>query len=93
MSSNNLDKYEDLTCEDLSLKPSTIKQAKFELGKIFNKGFDEEEDKKEGLLKRLSNIEDKNEQQLETTKSKIENIKQVTNFIKEPFSLEAKALI
>ena len=70
LSSNNLDKYEDLTCEDLSLKPSTIEQAKFELGKIFNKGFDEEEDKKEGLLKRLSNIEEKNEQLLETTKKR-----------------------
>ena len=56
LSSNNLDKYEYLTGEDLGLKPSTIEQAKFEyspLGKIFNKRLDEEEDKKEGLLKRL----------------------------------------
>ena len=40
LSSNNLDKYEYLTGEDLDLKPSTIEQAKFEyspLGKIFNK--------------------------------------------------------
>ena len=40
LSSNNLDKYELLTGEDLGLKPSTIKQAKFEyspLGKDFNK--------------------------------------------------------
>ena len=40
LSSNNLDKYEYLTGEDLGLKPSTIEQAKFEyspLGKIFNK--------------------------------------------------------
>ena len=39
--SNNLDKYEYLTSEDLNLKPSTVEQAKFEyspLGKIFNKG-------------------------------------------------------
>ena len=41
LSSNNLDKYEYLTGEDLGLKPSTIEQAKFEyspLGKIFNRG-------------------------------------------------------
>ena len=39
--SNNLDKYEYLTGEDLGLKPNTIEQARFEyspLGKIFNKG-------------------------------------------------------
>ena len=45
-SSNNLDKYEYLTGEDLSLKPSTVEQAKFEyspLGKVFSKGLDEEE--------------------------------------------------
>ena len=54
-SSNNLDKYELLTGEDLDLKPSTIEQAKFEyspLGKIFNKRLSQE-DKKEGVLKRL----------------------------------------
>ena len=40
LSSNNLDKYEYLTGEDLGLKPSTVEQAKFEyspLGKIFTK--------------------------------------------------------
>ena len=60
LSSNNLDKYEYLTGEDLDLKPSTVEQEKFEysaLGKIFNKGLDEEEGKKEGILKRLKNIE------------------------------------
>ena len=59
LSSNNLDKYEYLTGEDLGLKPSTAEQAKFEyspLGKIFNKGLDKD-DKKEGLFKRLKNIE------------------------------------
>ena len=62
--SNNLDKYELLTGEDLDLKPSTIEQTKFEyspLGKIFNKGLSED-DKKEGLFKRLENIKDKNEE-------------------------------
>ena len=56
LSSNNFNKYGHLTGEDLGLKPSTIEQAKFEyspLGKIFDKGLDKDEDKKEGLLKRL----------------------------------------
>ena len=68
--SNNLDRYEYLTGEDLGLKPSTVKQAKFEyspLGKIFNKGFDKD-DKKEALFKRLKNIE--------KTKKKKKNIVQ-----------------
>ena len=61
LSCNNLDKYEYLTGEDLGLKPSTIEQAKFEyspLGKIFNKGLDKD-DQKQGLFKRLKNIESK----------------------------------
>ena len=75
LSSNNLDKYEYLTGEDLGLKPSTIEQAKFEyspLGKIFNKGLDKD-DKKEGLFKRLKNIENKvkdgNKKELEPIKN------------------------
>ena len=66
LSSNNLDKYEYLTGEDLGLKPSTVEQAEFKyspLGKIFNKGLSED-DKKEGILKRIKNIEGKNEEQL-----------------------------
>ena len=62
LSSKNFDKYEILTGEDLGLKPSTIEQTKFEyspLGKIFNKGLSED-DKKEGVLKGLKNIKDKN---------------------------------
>ena len=68
LSSNNLDKYELLTGEDLGLKPSNIEQTKFEyspLGKKFNKGLSED-DKKEGLLKRLKNIKDKNEELINT---------------------------
>ena len=71
LSSNNLDKYEYLTGEDLGLKPSTVEHTKFEyfpLGKIFNKGLKEEE-KKEGLLKRLKNIENKNDELLDGIKS------------------------
>ena len=49
LSSNNLDKQEYLTGEDLGLKPSTIEQAKLEyspLGKSFNKGLDEDDKKR-----------------------------------------------
>ena len=48
LSSNDLDKYEYLTGEDLDLKPNTVEQAKFEyspVGKVFTKGL-EKEDKK-----------------------------------------------
>ena len=64
--SNNLVKYEHLTGENLGLKASTVEQTKFEyspLGKVFNKGLDKD-GQKEGLFKRLKNIEDKNEKQL-----------------------------
>ena len=49
---DDLRKYECLTGEDLGYKPSAFEQAKFDyspLGKVFNKGLDEE-DKKEGLF-------------------------------------------
>ena len=85
LSSNNLDKYEYLTGEDLGLKPSTIEQAKFEyspLGKIFNKVLSED-DKKEGLFKWLKNIEDKNEDQWEVTKDQREKqLKELKNIDK-----------
>ena len=51
-----------------------------------------EDDKKEGLLKKLKNIEDKNKQLLEI-KQKAENIREITDFVKEPLSPEAIALI
>ena len=83
LSSNNLDKYEYLTGEDLGLKPSTVEQAKFEyspLGKIFNKGLSEE-DRKEGLFKRIKNIEGKNEEQLKAIedqgKKQLEQLKNI----------------
>ena len=46
LSSNNLEKYEYLTCEDLVLKPSTVEQAKFDyspLCKILNKGLSKDD--------------------------------------------------
>ena len=67
-SSKNLDKYELLTDEDLDIKPSVFEQTKFEyspLYKVFNKGLSED-DKKEGILKRLENIKDKNKELLNT---------------------------
>ena len=76
LSSNNLDKYEHLAGEDLGLKPNTVKQAKFEyslLGKFFTKGLEKEDVKKEGLLKRLTNIEDKNETQLKAIEDQGKN--------------------
>ena len=53
--SNNFDIYKYLTGEDLGLKPSTVKQARFEyspLSKLLNKGLKEEQ-KKAGPLKIL----------------------------------------
>ena len=52
--SNNLDKYEYLTGEDLGLKPSIVVQAKFEyspLRKFLNKGLDKNDKKKKDCLK------------------------------------------
>ena len=51
------------------------------MGKVFNKGLDEEEDKKEGILKRLKYIGGKNEAQLKTIKDQgkkqLEEIKNI----------------
>ena len=71
-SSGELDKYEYLTGEDLVYKPDAVQKAKFEyspLGNVFNKGLDKN-DKKEGLLKRLKNMEGKIEEQLKEIKNK-----------------------
>ena len=65
-SSGDLHKYEYLTKKDLNYKPNAFEQAKFEyspLGKVFTDGLNKS-DKKEGLLKRLKNIESKNNNQL-----------------------------
>ena len=73
LSSNYQDKYQYLTGEDLVIKPSTVEQAKFEyspLGKVFTKGLEKEDNKKEVLLKRLKNIEDQNEKQLKAIKNR-----------------------
>ena len=57
-SSGELDKYEYLTGEDLGYKPDALTQTKLEyspLGKTLTFG-STKDDKKEGLLKRLANI-------------------------------------
>ena len=94
LSSNNLDKYEYLAGEDLGLKPSTAEQANFEyspLGKIFNKGLSKDEDKKEGFLKRLKNIEDKNDEQLKAIEGKKEiQTKIKPSLLKSTYSQEVK---
>ena len=66
LSSGKLDKYQYLTSEDLEYRPDPVQKARFEyspLGQVFNKGLDSNE-KQEGLLKRLKNIEDKTDNQL-----------------------------
>ena len=65
-SSGELSKYEYLTNKDLGYKPDAFEQAKFEyspLGKVFTDALNKS-DRKEGLLKRLKNIEDKSNNQL-----------------------------
>ena len=65
-SSGDLSKYEYLTKKDLKYKQGAFEQAKFEyspLGKVFTDGLDRS-DRNEGLLKRLKNIEDRNNNQL-----------------------------
>ena len=72
LSSGNLDKYEYLTKKkDLNYKPDPIQKAKFEyspLSQVFNKGLESDE-RQEGLLKRLKNVEDKADNQLDLIKS------------------------
>ena len=79
LSSGKLEKYEYLTGEDLGYNPGVVEKAKFKyspLGKVFNKGLDES-DKKEGLLKRLKNIEGKDDEQLKAIKDQGEKQLQI----------------
>ena len=69
--SGELEKYECLTGEDLGYKQGVVEKANFEyspLGKVFSKGLEKDDDKKEGLLKRLTTFEGKNNEQLEAIK-------------------------
>ena len=61
-----------MTGEDLRYKPSVVEQAKFDyspLSNIFNKGLNKD-DQKEGLLKSVKNIGDKNDKLLKAIKDK-----------------------
>ena len=87
-SSSDLDKYKYLTGEDLGYKPDVVTQARFEyspLGQVFNKGLDDKEDKKEGLLKKLKNIKDENEEQLEEIKNKNQMLDEIKNHGEKQF--------
>ena len=94
LSSEDLGKYEYLTGEDLDYKLSTVEKAKFEyspLGRVFNSWL-KKEGKKEGLLKRPKNIEDKNEEQLKVIKGKTD-IKSKIDLFDKDLTPEAIALI
>ena len=74
LSIGELEKYEYLTGEDLGYKPDIVQKAKFEysaLGQVYSKRLNVDE-RKEGLLKRLKNIEGKNEQQLQAIRDQEE---------------------
>ena len=74
LSRGELEKHEYLTGGNLGYKPDIVQKAKFEyspLGQVFDKGLDTS-DKKEGPLKRLENIEGKNEQQLQAIRDQRE---------------------
>ena len=99
LSSGELDKYKYLTGEDLGYKSDVAQKAKLEyspLGQIFNKGLDTSE-KQVGLLKRLikkiKNIEDKTDIQLEENKDSQLGIKSIGYAIKEELSQEAKNML
>ena len=70
---------------DLGLKQSTIEQAKFEyssLDKAFTKGLNKD-GKKDGLFKRLKNMEGKNEEQLKAIEYYGENQLKATEDLKD----------
>ena len=70
MSSGELRKYDFDWCR-LRIKPSVPEQSEFDyspLGTVFTKGLDKD-DQKEGLFKRLRNIEDKIKELLEEIKN------------------------
>ena len=95
LSSGELDKYEYLTGEDLEYKPDVVQKAKFEyypLGQVFNKGLDSSE-KQERLLKRLKNIEDKTDKQLNENKDSQLDIKSIRYTVKEELSQETKNML
>ena len=81
----------------MGCKPDVVQKAKFEysrLGRVFNKGLKTDE-KQEGLLKRLKNIEDKTDNQLKAIKVNKNSqlgIKSIGYIVKE-LSQEAKNIL
>ena len=95
LSSGELDKYEYLTGDDLGYKLDIVQKTKFEyspLGQVFNKGLDTSE-KQVGLLKRLKNIEDNTDRQLEENKDNQLGVKSIGYTVKEELSQEAKNML
>ena len=95
LSSGELDKYEYLTGDDLGYKLDIVQKTKFEyspLGQVFNKGLDTSE-KQVGLLKRLKNIEDNTDRQLEESKDNQLGVKSIGYTVKEELSQEAKNML
>ena len=79
----------------MGYKPDVVQKAKFEyspLGQVFNKGLKTDE-KNEGLLKRLKNIEDKIDKQLNENKGSQLGIKSISHTVKEELSQEAKNML
>ena len=88
-------KYEYLTGEDLDYQPIAVEKAKFEyspLGRVFNNRGMKEKNKKERLVKRVKNIEDKNEELLQAIKGKTDT-KSKTDLFDEDLTLKVIALI
>ena len=67
LSSGELDKYEYLTGEDLGYKPDVVQKAKLL----------KTNEKQEGLLKKLKNIEDKTDNQLKENKESQLGVKSI----------------
>ena len=79
----------------MGYKPDVAQKAKFEyspLGQVFNNGLKMDE-KQKGLLKRLRNIENKTDRQLEENKDSQLVIKPIDYTIKEVLSQETKNML
>ena len=79
----------------MGYKPDVAQKAKFEyspLGQVSNKGLDASE-KQEGLLKRLKNIEDKTDKQLNENKDSQLGIKSIGYTVEEELSQEPKNML
>ena len=79
----------------MGYKPDVVLKAKFEyspLGQVFNKGLDTSE-KQVGLLKRLKNIEDKTDKQLEENKDNQLGVKSIGYTVRQELSQEAKYML